>query len=327
MAREKEKIYGCLLGGAIGDALGYPVEFMSHTQILDAYGENGIDDLVRGNANISDDTQMTLFTAEGILLTTSMEKVVDNIYLAYLRWLSTQGYNIPVVEEGWLIHDTRLHERRAPGNSCISSLQSGKMGTIQDPINSSKGCGGVMRVAPLGVLCPPDDAFAYGMETAAITHGHPSGYYPAGALARIISLILTGKDLNQAVEDTLTHLMGYEGSEETLYLLQKAHRMSQEETDPLQAIKTLGQGWVGEEALAISVYCSLKFKDDFKNALIAAVNHDGDSDSTGAITGNILGALLGADRIPEQWGYRVELSDKINMISDRLLYKRELYYF
>ena len=326
MAREKEKIYGCLLGGAIGDALGYPVEFMSHNRIIETYGDAGINDLEKGNAFISDDTQMTLFTAEGILLTTSKERVVDNIYLAYLRWLSTQGYNIPVVEEGWLIHDNRLHARRAPGNSCISSLQSGKMGTIVNPINNSKGCGGVMRVAPLGVLCPPDEAFTYGMETAAITHGHPSGYYPAGALARIISLILKGEDLVQAVEDTMNFLKEHEGSEETLHMLQKAHRLSQEETGTLEAINSLGQGWVGEEALAIAVYCSLRFKDDFKNALIAAVNHDGDSDSTGAITGNIMGAALGTEKIPEQWGYRVELRDKINMMAERLLYKHELYY-
>ena len=326
MTREKEKIYGCLLGGAIGDALGYPVEFMSHSKILETYGGVGINDLEKGKAFISDDTQMTLFTAEGILLTTSKEKLVDNIYLAYLRWLSTQGYNIPVVEEGWLIHDNRLHARRAPGNSCISALQSGEMGTIDEPINNSKGCGGVMRVAPLGVLCPPDEAFTYGMKTAAITHGHPSGYYPAGALARIISLTLTGDGLVHAVEDTMDHLRKHEGSEETLNLLQRAYKLGLENTDPFEDIKSFGQGWVGEEALAIAVYCSLRFKDDFKNALIAAVNHDGDSDSTGAITGNILGAALGTDKIPEQWGYRVELRDKINMMAERLLYKHELYY-
>jgi len=326
MAREREKIYGCLLGGAVGDALGYPVEFMSYTEILDAYGEKGIDSLERGKAFISDDTQMTLFTAEGILLTSSKDKVVDNIYLAYLRWLSTQGYNIPVVEEGWLIHDKRFHVRRAPGNTCLSSLQSGKMGTIHTPINQSKGCGGVMRVAPLGILCPPDDAFAYGMETAAITHGHPSGYYSAGALARLVSLLLSGEDLVRAVEDTIRHLEGYEDSEETLHILQKAFRLSQEDIEPLQAMKSLGEGWVGEEALAISVYCSLRFKDDFKSALIASVNHDGDSDSTGAITGNIMGAALGSESIPEQWGHRVELNDNINMMAERLHYKHELYY-
>lgn len=63
-------------------------------------------------------------------------------------------------------------------------------------------------------------------------------------------------------------------------------------------IAQLGVGWVGEEALAISVYCALKYQDDFKEAVIAAVNRNGDSDSTGAITGNILGAYLGLSRIP-----------------------------
>ena len=326
MAREKEMIYGCLLGGAIGDALGYPVEFMNYTDIIEKYGFDGIIDLEKGKALISDDTQMTLFTAEGILLTTSKDKVIDNIYLAYLRWLATQGYNVPVIEQGWLIHDSRFHNRRSPGNSCIDSLESGKMGQIDNPINNSKGCGGVMRVAPLGILCPPDDAFLYGMKSAAITHGHPSGYYPAGALARIISLTFNDHTLSESVEDTLDYLEGYEGSEETHKALKKAYELSKEDNIIYDDICSLGEGWVGEEALAIGVYCALRFNDDFRSALIAAVNHDGDSDSTGSITGNILGAVLGTNGIPEQWGYRVELRDKINILSERLYYKHQLYY-
>ncbi|MGM0396858.1 MAG: ADP-ribosylglycohydrolase family protein [Bacillota bacterium] len=329
MSREKERIYGCLLGGAIGDALGYPVEFMRNDEIIDEYGHGGLTDLVQDQKNkaiITDDTQMTLFTAEGILLTFDKEKLVDNIYLAYLRWLATQGYNIPVVEEGWLVNDDRLHQRRAPGNTCISALQSGRMGTAEDPINSSKGCGGVMRVAPIGILCTPDDAFDFGIKSAAITHGHPEGYYSAGAFARIISLLMNSHSLQEAVEDTMEYLETHNGKGETVKLLKKAFDLSKENNEPLHDIKSLGEGWVGEEALGISVYCALRFKDDFRAALVAAINHDGDSDSTGAITGNILGALLGSDGIPEEWVNKIELIDKINMISDRLYYKHQLYY-
>ncbi len=85
------------------------------------------------------------------------------------------------------------------------------------------------------------------------------------------------------------------------------------------AISRLGEGWVGEEALAISVYCALKYQDDFKKALTAAVNHNGDSDSTGAITGNILGAYLGLSTIPVEWIENIELKDCLLQIADDLL--------
>jgi ADP-ribosylglycohydrolase len=81
----------------------------------------------------------------------------------------------------------------------------------------------------------------------------------------------------------------------------------------------IGEGWVGEEALAIAVYCALKYQDDLRGALIAAVNHDGDSDSTGAITGNILGAYLGANAIPQAWLKKLELREVITELADDLL--------
>ena len=86
-----------------------------------------------------------------------------------------------------------------------------------------------------------------------------------------------------------------------------------------EAIKHIGEGWVGEEALGIAVYSALKYPDDFRRAVIAAVNHDGDSDSTGAITGNILGAYLGLSRIPPEWVEVIELKDVLIQIADDLL--------
>lgn len=74
-----------------------------------------------------------------------------------------------------------------------------------------------------------------------------------------------------------------------------------------------------EEAIAIAIYCALKEKTDFRKALILSVNHDGDSDSTGAITGNILGAYLGLDAIPAEWVQRVEFADVIFQLADDLL--------
>lgn len=194
-------------------------------------------------------------------------------------------------------------------------------GTIDDPINNSKGCGGIMRSAPVGLYFhkSADKAFQMAAQCAAITHGHPSGYLSAGALACIISEIIDGKDINQAALHAASILKTYDQHEECLDILQRAITLSTKDVEPDDAVTSLGEGWVGEEALAIAVYCALKYEDDFEKAVRMAVNHSGDSDSTGAICGNILGAYHGLEGIPEKWIKNVELADLLSELADRLL--------
>jgi len=332
MKRDKAHFQGCLLGGAIGDALGWPVEFSRMNEIKKKYGEEGITDLVEGingKAEITDDTQMTLFTAEGILRAETMRKekgicpTPSVVYYAYQRWLNTQGYprlkDCNRIYDGWLIGVKELHKRRAPGNSCLSALSSGKQGTIDEPINNSKGCGGVMRVAPAGLFYQKESAFRIAADFAALTHGHPSGYLSAGAFAYMIASIIEGQDIETAVKDALAELKSYKKHQECTQRLNQALELSKSDISDSKAIARLGEGWVGEEALGIATYCALKYTDDFKKALIAAVNHNGDSDSTGAITGNILGAYLGLSKIPAEWIEKVEMKEVIMQMADDLL--------
>jgi hypothetical protein len=88
------------------------------------------------------------------------------------------------------------------------------------------------------------------------------------------------------------------------------------------SISEIGEGWVGEEALGIALYCSLKFPHDWQAAALAAINHSGDSDSTGSITGAILGTLLGVDAIPKKWVRGVENAEKIQKIAEGLFRTR-----
>lgn len=190
---------------------------------------------------------------------------------------------------------------------------------MSEPINDSKGCGGVMRVAPAGLFYRKEKAFKMGAEFAALTHGHPSGYLSAGALAYLIASIIEGQDFETAVKDTLRELEAYDNHEECTRRLTQAQELSMSNLSDAEAITQLGEGWVGEEALGISVYCALKYQGDFEKALIAAVNHDGDSDSTGAITGNILGAYLGLSKIPPAWIETIELKEVLIQIAEDLL--------
>ena len=332
MKRNQDFFKGCLIGGAIGDALGWPVEFMTIKEITQRYGPRGIQDLkllATGKAEVTDDTQMTLFTAEGILRaeTRGQEKGICHppsvVYYAYQRWLLTQGYpkvtDYEWIYDGWLLRVKELHARRAPGNSCLSALSSQKQGTMGEPINNSKGCGGVMRVAPAGLFYRKDKAFKMAAEFAALTHGHPSGYLSAGALSYMIACIIEGQDLETALKNTLTELENYDDHEECSQSLKQAQKLSKSHLSDIEAVTQLGEGWIGEEALGISVYCALKYPGDFQKALIAAVNHNGDSDSTGAITGNILGAYLGLCKIPPEWVEKVELKEVLIQVADDLL--------
>ena len=101
-------------------------------------------------------------------------------------------------------------------------------------------------------------------------------------------------------------------------IMEKAIMLSETASDDLTAIHQLGEGWVAEETLAIAVYCALKYERDFDKAIRTAVNHNGDSDSTGAVCGNILGTYLGYDAIPQKFKNNLELHDIIIEIADDL---------
>jgi ADP-ribosyl-[dinitrogen reductase] hydrolase len=330
---------GCLLGGGVGDALGAPVEFMRLGEIRDRYGKAGITRLESAYGRkgvITDDTQMTLFTAEGLILSRIRAEygrknlTTPAIYHAYLRWLFTQETHLQAdliknhgtcsVIDGILTGHRELFSRRAPGHSCLSALKSPKMGTMDQPVNNSKGCGGVMRVAPIGVAyLDAEKAFQIGCESAAITHGHPTGYLSAGFLSAVISMIVSGEPLDQAIVDASQILSKRDNHDECLKAVQFAVDLSQRKSFSTEILETLGAGWVAEEALAIGLYCALVADRDFRRGVLSAVNHSGDSDSTGAITGNIIGAESGTDGIPSEWLSDLELRELIEEVADDLL--------
>ena len=338
--RDLDRFRGCLVGGAAGDALGYAVEFWGEGKIFSRYGERGITEyeLSHGRALISDDTQMTLFTATGLLYGTTrgMLRGIMGEYAGYLRyhykdWLRTQKEHFPLPADfhySWLVNVPELFALRAPGNTCMSALASDREGTVEQPINDSKGCGGVMRVAPIGVYFNERNMdirqiATIGAEAAAITHGHILGWMPAAALVQIIHEVSQDDaEIRDAVLHSLETVkeMWPETKERAYFisLMEKAVELAGSDVADLEAIHQLGEGWVGEEALAIAVFCAVRYPDDFDNALIASVNHKGDSDSTGAIAGNILGAKLGLSGIPEKYIRNLELKDLILEIADDL---------
>ena len=332
---------GALLGGASGDALGAAVEFMERTEILAWFGPGGIRDFVPVDGRlgaITDDTQLTLFCAEAILRAHATGARPDDVAAhaheqsrSYLRWLLTQGEAQPLLDapRSWLMKHPDLFHRRGPGQTCLSSLRA--MRSLGErAANASKGCGGVMRVAPIGLFhahwyapSASFDAtvFRAGATDAALTHGHASGHLPAGFLALLTALLVADVPLKDALERSRVQLEAQPGHEQTAVAVEQALALAA--TDPLDPaqLASLGLGWFGEEALAMALYSAVGAEHagaDLETAVTLAVNHDGDSDSTGAITGSILGALRGEQAIPARWLDHLELRDLVATVADDL---------
>jgi ADP-ribosylglycohydrolase len=323
-----EHFKACLIGGAIGDALGAPIEFDTLKSIIQKYGESGVQNYVEyrnGTGEFTDDTQMTLFTAEGLLrachrsVLRGIESDLNGImYMSYLRWLQTQGYkNSRNLEfnDGWLINRKELFKLRAPGNTCLSALTGETVGKLDKPINDSKGCGTIMRVAPIGLFFNDNNekAFKVACEASAITHSHPTGYLSAGFFASVISDLTKGIRLLEAVDNAKLILKNWQKHEETLEAVDKCLNLYElnkhNSTHLFETTEKLGGGWVAEEALSISLYCSLIHENDFRNGVILSINHSGDCDSTGSITGNILGLINGMSSIPGEWITNLKYKD------------------
>lgn len=335
--RVKDCIRGSLMAGAAGDALGYPIEFMSRNAILARYGDKGITEFKLdsdGKVLVSDDTQMTLFTANGMLmgLTRGYMRGIggdpkDYVDGAYIDWYYTQTVNKKSERDNfhytWLRDLPELAHRRAPGITCLNACES--LLAHRDVENNSKGCGGVMRVAPMGLLDASfkksgGPGFYYktvylaeaGAHIARVTHLHPLGYLPAALMTLLLSRIvpLTPDEVKESIidiiNDGLDVMMNMYSNDYAKYkeylraLTLKAVNLAHSNISDIQAIMQLGEGWTAEEAWAISLYCVIRHVDNMKEAIIAAVNHDGDSDSTGSITGNIMGAIYGYEAIKRE---------------------------
>ncbi len=334
--RVPDSIRGCLMAGAVGDALGYEVEFMSRRSILSRFGEQGITKFAldrNGKALISDDTQMTLFTANGMLMGLTRgymrgiggrpEKYVN---IAYLDWYYTQTSKkremlIDDWHPTWLRDLPEMAHLRAPGNTCLSACESLFRG--EKAQNNSKGCGGIMRVAPMALL---DAGYASrnensysieelaeaGGEIAEVTHKHPLGFLPASLLTVLLYKVIpmTAKQVQEEIDGIVADTVNildriykgkYDADKRYLKeLTMKAVQLAHSDISDAGAIRQLGEGWVAEETWAIALYCAIRHIDSVEDAIIASVNHDGDSDSTGSVCGNIMGAIYGYEHIKER---------------------------
>lgn len=338
----QDKCRGSLVGGAVGDALGYEVEFLSLGAIRRRFGENGISDYVLHNcvSEFSDDTQMSLFTAEGLLNAVTDGNPDDNrmhssLRRGYEHWYATQTRVAYPMSASWLTHLKTLWSERAPGTTCMNAMHQIVYGDGSPVENNSKGCGGVMRVAPIGIYSASHPKML-GLEHAGylagyaadITHKHPLSTYSSMALAMIVAECIAQENIDRekfkfTVIDRVFKQLGiwFKGDNhlaDLFNLILKAIWHATSKESDTYSIRQLGEGWVAEETLAIAIFSVMRYIDNFEKCICCSVNHDGDSDSTGAVAGNIIGAILGYSTIPEKYLTNLEIQDVLVSVADDL---------
>jgi ADP-ribosylglycohydrolase len=206
-------------------------------------------------------------------------------------------------------------------------VRAGANGSTHQAINTSKGCGAVMRTAPIGLVqgLSPELAMALGNTAGALTHGHPDGWLPGGALSAMVCLLNQGQAPGPAAHHTLRLLAAHPQAHHnishsgTVQLLQAALQLlEQDAPDRADIFKRLGEGWTGDEALAIGVYAACA-TDNFKDAVRLAANHDGDSDSTASIAGQLSGTHHGIMALPHDWVRRLDVLPDLLQVTQQFL--------
>jgi len=310
----RERTRGCLLGLAVGDALGHPTEFVPSLGAIRArWGARGIQGFVPAGRHppgtFTDDTQMALCVARALCRAGrgDLDTLMRTLAAEFVAWVHSP------------LND------RAPGGTCLAGCHALELGTPwrEAGVKGSKGCGAAMRAAPLGIYFAGDDAalVRVGAAQSALTHAHPTGVASGVAAAAAVAwavgegrrdeLIGYVRSRVEALDaDTLVSV-GCEprlalglGVREMLEALDRTADALGTDHDDVCAL--LGGAWVGEEAVACALWCVLKAGDDFRDAVLRGANTSGDSDSIACIAGSILGAALGPEAIPARWRAEVE---------------------
>ena len=302
-----DKAKGIIYGLAIGDALGYPTEFMSLSRIKEKYGPSGIQDLPKIPALFTDDTQMSIAIAEALIKSgeKDIESVMEAVREEFINW-----YHSP-------------ENNRAPGKTCLTGIANMERGDhwSESGVSRSKGCGSAMRAAPIGYLYQnnPEKLKEVAHASGICTHGHPTGNAACIGSAYLVKLALDGVKPEEMIPALLNFTSGISDEfDKAVLRINECIDWKDEE----EALKYLGEGWIGEEAVALALYCFLKYPDEYKKAVLRGANTNGDSDSIACIAGSISGAFLGIKAIPQEWAKNIEKTKYLNDLSVRLAKKK-----
>ena len=339
MGEKQNILRGCLLGLAVGDAMGYTVDSKSLTEICEDYGPNGLlgYDLVNGYAEVTSYTQLAAFAANGLLLGLTrgrlrgvMAPPVRYISLAIREWSRSQHYCEQEKNHCWLSSVPELKRRRCMDTWMLSTLSREPLGTMEEPVNRSDHPASLTEVVPIALLAkdlglPPEETVRLGAEAVALTHGDPDAFLSAAALTYAMGKIVSEETVNPEAlaRETLNAIQlqfGREYGQTTKLweLAQMAMTLAESnDISQMEAMERLGCR-TAPEVLAGVLYTCITCKKDFDAAMITAVNHSGRSAAVGAITGAILGARMGEEALPEFYLESLEPTPLLLELADDL---------
>lgn len=341
MAKKRSSYRGCLLGLAVGDAMGYTVNSHSLTEIWEDYGPNGLQgyDPVNGYADVTSYTQIAAFTANGLLygLTMGRSKGTMSPFINYIarshwEWASSQAMmDRPARTVCWLFREKELCRRHCIDTRMKEVILRKQFGTPEERYNSMSTPSTLTAAVGVGMFYDPADMDRaeidrLGMEAVALTHGDPMAFLPGAAVTHMVSLALLEPklEMQELVEKTMEAFTAQFDHEYHRYvsqvgtLVKQAVSLSADPAvSPVEAMEKL-QCRTGAQVLAGMVYALLSGGEDFDTSLIISVNHSGASAAVGALVGAILGARLGVDALPEFYLECLECRDVLQELADDL---------
>lgn len=340
MISKRSAYRGCLLGLAVGDAMGYTVDSKTWSQIQEDYGPHGLQgyDLVNGYADVTSHTQLMVFTCNGLLLGLTrgqifgkMAPFVKYAGLAQREWaIGQRRYDQPQRNHCWVFRIPELRRRHCTDTRMVETLNRNLLGSLEEPSTKYDTPASIAAAVAAGLFGDPrrmeqDEIDRLGAECVALTHGHPLAFLPGAVIAHLISRCLVDHNtpLEELVEESLTALENQFGREyrhvkEITALVHQAMALAKDPgVSPRKAMEKLRCD-TGADVLAGAIYAAVLWEQDFDGAIITAVNHSGRSAAVGCLTGAILGARMGEEALPDFYLDGLEITGVLREMADDL---------
>ena len=347
MVSKKSAYRGCLLGLAVGDAMGYTVDSKTWAEIREDYGPNGLlgYDLVNGYAEVSSHTQIAAFTCNGLLLGITRGQVYGKMapYVMYAglgqqEWaIGQRRYDQPTRNHCWVFRIPELRRRHCTDTRMVETLNRGlngvrgKLGTMEMPINHRDTPASIASAVAAGLFADPSrmkqpEIDRLGAECVALTHGDPLAFLPGAVVAHLISRCLRDHEtpLRKIVEGSLAALDNQFGREyrqtaQVITCIRNALKYVDDfSVFPVDVMEKLRCD-TGADVVAGAIYAALIYERDFDSAMIVAANHSGRSAAVACVAGAILGARCGEEALPEFYMEGLEVAGTLLELADDLI--------
>lgn len=340
MAVQRTSYRGCLLGLAVGDAMGYTVDSRSWQEIREDYGPNGLlgYDLVNGYADVTSYTQIAAFTCNGLLfgltrgqMLGKMAPFIQYIALSSREWAASQrAWGRPSKCYCWLLRKSELCTRRCMDTRMLDTLSRQRPGTLETPVNNFDSPAGITSAIGVGLFYNPDrmeqaEVDLLGAEAVALTQGSPTAFLAGAVLAHMISRLLDNpkaslKAVTLEAVEAMKEQFSHQYSQAFEVATAIRHAITYAESPGLNPVDVMERLSCndGARVLAGAVYACLAAREDFDTAMILAVNHSGRSAAVGAIAGAILGLRLGEEALPDFYLECLEPAETLRELADDL---------